>query len=190
MVVQPGQVVQPDIGSDLEFQRHIAFFHLIQKPLPFPRPEVTGIKPVTDPHPRHLLPRRQRLPHQGDAVGNIVPQGIVLARVNPDHKAFILPGDLYQFPEHRTQFQDIVDLLADDIAARHIGIPGDRPEDLQVVRQVIVRCDPVPDDRQRDPADTRQEAKQHPGLPGDCRHDLMDLPQLRGKLRPVQEHRV
>ena len=107
--------------------------------------------------------------------------------MDPDHEAFMFSRNPYQFPDHRPQFHDAVDFLTDNIAAGHIGIPGNRPENLQVVRQVVVRCNPVPDDGQRNPADTGQEPEHHAGFPGDRRHHLMDLPQPGGKQFPVQQ---
>ena len=145
---------------------------------------------MADPQGRHGLSGRQCFLHAVNTVGHVVPQGIILARVNPDHKAVVFSRDPDQFPDHCPQFQDAVDFLTDDIASGHIGIPGNGPENLQVIRQVVVRGNPVPDNGQRYPADTGQEPEHHPGLPGHSRHHFMDFPQPCGKQIPVQQGRI
>ena len=105
--------------------------------------------------------------------------------MDADHESRVFPRDPDKLPDHASQFKDVVDLLTDNITARHIGICGNCPQTAQVFRQIIVRRFFIAHDRQRDPADSGEEAQQHARLPRDIRHDFMDLPQPGGKLGAV-----
>ncbi len=184
------QVVQADVRGDLEFQGHPGFPHLLQQLLSLRAAQVAGIQPVAEPHVRHRLAGRQRFLHAADAVGHIVPQAVILARVDPQHKPRVFPGNFHQFPNGGAQLEDIVDLLADDIAAGHIRIHGHCPQHAQVFRQVVRRGDPAFHNGEGNPPDAGQEADQHARFPGNRGHDLMDFPQAGRRVRRVHQRRI
>ena len=125
----------------------------------------------------HLLPGRERFLHQHDAVCHIVPQAVIFPRVDADHKAGVQRGDAHQLLDHRPELQNVVDLLAQDVTAGHIGVSGDGLQHLEVFRQVIPGGHRILDDGKRHPADPGQEADQDAGLPIDGGHHRVDLPQ-------------
>ena len=129
---------------------------------------------------RHLLPRGQRFLHAPQTVCDVVLQSVVLTRVDPDHKSRIRLRDLHQFVQHRRNIPYIVELLADDIAPRHIGIRDDLPQRLQILPEIISRLHLILHDRQRNAPDRSQKPQKHARLLGNCRHDGVNLCQHRG----------
>ena len=142
---------------------------------------------MTDAYLRHLLPRTQCVFHTGNGVCDIVPQAVIFARMDADHKGWHLLCKTGHFPDKRRQFPDIIDFFSDNITAGHIRIIRHRMQDAKILLQ-IVRCGHgVSDDRQRDPAHCRKKAECHTGFSCHERHDRMDLfKHLRSHVRLYQ----
>ena len=102
------------------------------------RVQVGCVQPVTDAQARHRLSLGERLAHTGEAVGDVVAQAVVFAGVNADHKALVLSGDGDQLAQHRAQLTNIIDFLADNIAAGDIGIGGDGADDAQLLAHILL----------------------------------------------------
>ena len=102
--------------------------------------------------------------------------------MDPDDKAGTAARDGDQFPDQRLQIPDIIDLLTDDVRARHVGITGDGPQGPDLVLDHPLGFDLIPDNGQRDPAERGQEPQNNAGLPGNGRHAGMDLSQQPRRL--------
>ena len=82
--------------------------------------------------PTHAAGYRQ-LPHaELAACCDLIPERAeklareyAIARVYTDHKARLLAGERDKLADHAAQFQNVVDLLADDVAAGDVGIDRD-----------------------------------------------------------------
>ena len=187
MLLQIVQIIEPDIGSDLEFQYGIAFLQIPDQLMTLRTVQGSGVKPVPDAHLRHRLTLCQRLFHTADAVGHIVLHAVVFPGMDADHKRMICRRDLYQFTDHRPQFEDAVDLFPDNVRPGHIRILGQSPQHPDVFFQIVGSGDIVPDDGQRNSADRRQEAQQYAGFLLDLWHDRMDLPEHFHGLMPLHQ---
>ena len=190
VTLQMAEIVQTHVRGDLKFQRHAVIPHILQQLFPARAAQIAGIQTVPDAHRRESLAGLQRFRHASDAVGDIVAQAVVLARVDADHETGLLSRQSDDLAYHAAQFEDIVDLLADDIAAGDIRVGGDHAQAAQVFRQIVVGRDPVAHDRQRDAADAGEKAQKDSRLARDAGHDLVDLPQSRGEFSAVEEGRV
>ena len=125
----------------------------------------------------HLLPRLQGIQDALDAVCHIVPEAVILPGVDSYHKGPVLFGNLRDLFDDRFNVADVIDLLSQDITSRHIGVHGHGPEHLQVLHQIIGRCNIVLHDGQRNPADAGEKPDHHPRLLHHRRHHLMHLPE-------------
>ena len=173
------QVVETDIGRDLELQDRAALFEKTDQGLSLGPGKVRCIQPVPDPHIRHLLSRRERLPHAEQAVRDIVLQAVVLPGVDPHRKIGIRRRDPHDLVDHRRYVADIIELLADDIAARDVGIIDNALQRLQILPEVVAGLHLVLDDRQRNTADRREEPQNDACLFRDGGHDGVHLVQHR-----------
>ena len=72
MIFQGVQIVQADIGSQLEFKSNIISFQIFQHLLAFSGSEAVGIKAVTQSDDGHLLACLQRIIDALYTVGYIV----------------------------------------------------------------------------------------------------------------------
>ena len=187
MFLQIVQIIEPDIGSDLEFQHRIAFLQVPDQLTALRTVQGSGVKTVPDAHLRHRLTLCQRLFHTADTVGHIVLHAVVFPGMDADDKRMICRRDLDQFTDDRPQFEDAVDFFADDVRPGHIRILCQSPQHSDVLLQVVSGGDIVPYDGQRDAADRRQEAQQDAGFLLDLRHDRMDLPEHFHSLMPLHQ---
>ena len=190
VVLEGGEVVEPHVGGDLEFQHGPALPQILNQLPPLLRGEVRGIEAVADAHRRHGLAGGQRLAHAAQAVGDVVPQAVVLARVDAQGEAVVLPRDLHQRVDHRTKLADVVDLLAQNIAPGHIGIAGHGADRAQAVPQGALGRDLVADDGQRNAADAREEADDDARLALDRRQHAVRLGEHERRLVRLHEGRV
>ena len=175
MLVQKVQIVQANIGAELELQNDVIVPDCPQKLFSLLGAQAAGIQSVSDAHLRHLLAGSKRILYTLYAVCDIIPQAVILPCVHPDHKVRITPCDLYNFPECRCQLLNVIDFFSDKIAARHIRVLHHRIQNRQILHQIIRRCYAVLHDRQRNSAHCRKEANQHTGLLQNLRHHLVHL---------------
>ena len=184
------QVIEPDIGSDLEFQRDTILAHVFQQSSALGTPEITGVQAVADAQWWHGLTRCQGLGGTADTVGHIVTQTVILTGMDADHEPGMLACDSHQFMDHTAHFENIIDFFTDDITAGNIRIACDHPQTLQVIRKVIIGCSLILDQGQRNPPDAGKKAQEHAGLPGYGRHDFMNLAEPGWKLRMFQQRGI
>ena len=190
MPLQMAEIVQTDIGADLEFQCYIIVSHILQQLFPFCAAKVTGIETVANPQRRHGLPFLQRIDNATDTVGNIIAQAVIFAGMNLKHKTGIFAGNGNKFPDNTVKFENIIDFFADNITPSDVGISGNNTKAAQIFCQIIIRCNPVPHNRERDTADTCEKAYENTGFASNGRHDLMNLSELQRKLRFVQKRSI
>ena len=190
MVRQVAEIVEAHVGGDLEFQ-HDPLLPQLPDQLPAARRlQIAGIQPVADAHVRHRLPGRERFAHTADAVGDVVAQAVVFAGMDAQHKARRFAGNGHQLPDHAAHFQDVIDLLSDDVAAGHEGIGCHGAQHLQVFGQIAAGRHTVAHDGQRRAADGREEAQQHARLPRNFGHHFVDLAQNLRRLLLLAKTRV
>ena len=190
MPVQSTEIVEPHIGGDLKLQRNVIFSHLLQKLFPLGGVQVTGIEPVPDPDRRKCLIRAQRLLNTADTVCHIVRQTVIFSRMDAYHKPGVLSGNGHKLPQHTPQLQNVIDFFADNVTPGDIWVSCYCPKALQVVRNVITRCDFIPHNRQRNTADAGQKTNHNPRLPCDRWQYLVNLTQPGRGFTPVQQCRV
>ena len=145
---------------------------------------------MPDAHGRHGLPGPEGVLHAADAAGYVVAQTVVLACVHAQHKARMREREVRQLPQDTGELRDVVDLLADDVAARHIGVHGDGAQHLQVFRQRVVRRHVVAHDRERCAPERREKAQRHARLARDGRHHGVHLAQHARRVNLLAERRV
>ena len=175
MLVQKVQIVQADIGAELELQNNVIVPDCPQKLFPLLGTQAAGIQSVSDAHLRHLLSGSKCILYTLYAVCDIIPQAVILPCVHPDHKVRITSCDLYNFLKCRRQLLNVIDFFSDKVAACHIRVLHHRIQNRQILHQIIRRCYAVLHDRQRDSAHCRKEADQHAGLLQNLRHHLVHL---------------
>ena len=179
MVLHAAQVIEPHIRGDLELQHRAALLKRLDQRFSLGVAQVRRVESVPDPHIRHLLSRLQRLPDAFQAVGNIIAQAVVLARMNPEHEPRVLLRDPHQFMDHRRDIPDIIELFSDNVAARHVRVRGNALQRLQILPEIVSRLHLVLHDGQRNPADGSQKPQQNSRLLGNGRHDGVYLLQHR-----------
>ena len=136
---------------------------------------------MADTHTGKRLSRQQGFLHQADSLGHIALEGIIFARMNPDGPVGIPACDAGDdLPDHRFQLCNVIDFLAHEIAAHHIGIFADHLQGLNCLRQIVAGGDIVLDQGQGNPADGRQEADIHARLLLHQWQDAVNLPEHPG----------
>ena len=175
MMAEIAEVVQPDVGRKLKFQNGSAVKKIPDQFFPAGRGKIGSVKSVPDAYGGHLLPGGKGLTDAHEAVCHIVAQSIIFSCMNPYDKARYLCCDFHKFPYNAFQFKDIIDFLSDNVTACHIRISGDCPQHPQVFGQIVVLCDAVSYNCQRDAADPREKPEQHTGFRCNGRHNGMNL---------------
>ena len=127
VVPQDAEIVEPDIGGELEFQHDAGFFEILHQLFSAGGAEIGGIETVADPHGRHCLAGSEGFLHAAETAGYIVAQGVIFTGVDPDHEARIGAGDSHKLPNQGREVPDTVDLLADDVRTGHVGVGGNGP---------------------------------------------------------------
>ena len=122
MVLQTAEIVEPYIGADLKLQRDPVVTELLKQARPFGASQVAGVQAMADTQCWEFLSFVQRVLNTANGIGHIVTQTVVLAGVNTDDETAVFIRNSDKFPDHTAQLKNIVDLLADDIRASHIGV--------------------------------------------------------------------
>ena len=139
---------------------------------------------------RRRLPGGERLAHAADAAGHVRAQTVVLARVDADHKAGHTLCQMHQLVQHVPQLQNVVDLLAHNVAARDVGVVGHGAERPQVLGEIIVRRHGVAHDGQRRAPHRGEKPQRHARLAPHRGQHLVDLAQNARRIIRLAEPRV
>ena len=141
---QVDDVIQAHVAGELEFQNHVVVLDLLQQFLALGALEAGAVQAVADAHIGEGLPGQKGFLHQTDGLGHVALQRVVFTGVDTDGPVGVLAGDAGDdFPDDGLQFRDIVDFLAHEVTAHHIGVFADHLQSLNGFRQVVAGNDVV-----------------------------------------------
>ena len=124
---------------------------------------------------RHGLTLGESLAHALERICHVVAQPVVLARVNAYHKLPVLRRDFHKLLNHGAQVADIVDFLADDVAARDVGVGGNGADNAELPLCVLKRTRLVTNDSQRNTPQRRQKSYRHARFALNLWQNIMSL---------------